>query len=345
MSIARSDKTSGKKKILFVHTGLSSFVRNDLTILTSAHSVDNYIFKPVKGIPANVWEITKQLFFHLAFGWKYDLFYCWFADYHSFVPVLFAKIFGKKAIVVIGGYDVCRIRSLKYGAFCSPLRGWFCANSMRLASCILPVSKHVGRKSAVIAPHTKSEIIHNCVILNPPKAISLPKTDTILTVGLIENDRTFYLKGIDTFIETARLLPGFRFEIVGINQMKLAHKLGNLPFNLTLFERVSQQELVSFYQNAKIYCQLSHSESFGVSIAEAMNFGAYPIVTNEGGMPEVVGEVGAIVQRDPQLIANLIRDRILRDGYPDEAAIQMQVKKYFSPGLRRELILSLIGQM
>ena len=76
-----------------------------------------------------------------------------------------------------------------------------------------------------------------------------------------------------------------------------------------------------------------------------MNFGAYPIVTNEGGMPEVVGEVGAIVQRDPQLIANLIRDRILRDGYPDEAAIKMQVKKYFSPGLRRELILSLIGQM
>ncbi len=340
-----SENSFNKKKILFVYTSFSTFVGNDYDVLASTHLVEKYNFKPVKGIFNNSIEILKQFIFLLLFGWKFDLIYCWFADYHSFMPVLFAKIFRKKAIIVIGGYDVCRIPNLNYGAFCSPFRGWFCANSMRLATIILPVSGYVARRAKVIAPHTRQKMIYNCVTLENKAITSVLKTDTILTVGMIDNERTFYLKGIDTFIETARLLPGFRFEIVGINKNKLAHKLGNLPVNLTLHERVKQEELIAFYQNAKIYCQLSHSESFGVAIAEAMNFGAFPIVTNEGGMPEVVGAVGAVVERDPQTIANLIKDRILKDGYPDENSIRMQVKKTFTARIRTELLTKLINTL
>ena len=39
-----------------------------------------------------------------------------------------------------------------------------------------------------------------------------------------------------------------------------------------------------------------------------MTFGAFPIVTREGGMPEVVGSVGAVVERDPQLVADVIKE-------------------------------------
>lgn len=339
------DNSLHKKEILFVYTAFSSFVKTDYEILASAHLVEKYNFKPVKGVLRNSLEIFKQIFFLLLFGWKFDLIYCWFADYHSFIPTLFAKIFRKKVIVVIGGYDVCRINKLKYGAFCSPFRGWFCANSMRMATYILPVSEYVARRAKVIAPHSRLKMIYNCVTLENTAIIPGLKSDTILTVGLIDSDRSFYLKGIDTFMETARLLPGFRFEIVGINQNKLAHKFGNLPANMTLYDRVNQEDLIAFYRNAKIYCQLSQSESFGVSIAEAMNFGAFPVVTNEGGMPEVVGSVGAVVERDPQKIANLIKDRILKDGYPDENAIRMQVKKLFTKRLRAELLLALLNSM
>jgi len=335
-------KTVKRKSVLFVYTGLSSFVKNDFEVLASSHSVKKYHFVPVKGILNNTLEIFKQFFYLLFFGWKYDLFYCWFADYHSFLPVLFAKIFRKKSIVVIGGYDVCRIRKLNYGAFCSPFRGWFCAKSMRLATYILPVSYYVDRKAHVIAPLTKRKMIYNCVTLDNTAGTFPVKTDTILTVGLINNDRTFYLKGIDTFIETARLLPGFKFEIVGINQSKLAHKLGNLPLNISLFEKVKQNELIDFYKNAKVYCQLSRSESFGVSILEAMTFGEFPLVTREGGMPEVVGDFGTVVERDPRLIADLIEHRILRDGIPDAAAIEMHIEKLFTKKLRAESLLLLI---
>jgi glycosyltransferase involved in cell wall biosynthesis len=268
--------------------------------------------------------------------------YCWFADYHSFLPVLFAKLLGKKAFVVIGGYDVCRIRDMNYGAFCSPFRGWFCANSMRKATCVFPVSNYVARKVKIIAPRTKLTMIYNCVASGPTSTSETQRNDTILTVGLIDNERTFYLKGIDTFIEIARILPGFRFQIVGINQEALAHKLGNVPMNVFLFGRVSPEDLGSFYHKAGIYCQLSRSESFGVSIAEAMSYGIYPIVTNEGGMPEVVGSVGAVVTRDPRYIAGLITERLLKDGFPDATTIRNQVSALFSRRQRSASLLQIL---
>ena len=236
-----------RKSVLFVYTSLSSFVKNDFQTISNVHKVKKYHFKPVRGILKNALEMIRQFFFLLLFGWKYDLFYCWFADYHSFLPVLFAKIFRKKAVVVIGGYDVCRIRKLKYGAFCSPFRGWFCASSMRMATTLLTVSGHVDRKAKTIAPGTRRKMIYNCVTLENPATTDQLKNDTILTVGLIGNERTFYLKGIDTFIETARLLPGFKFEIVGINPAKLARKLENLPANVTVYDKVKPDELIAFY--------------------------------------------------------------------------------------------------
>ena len=156
-----SDKKTNRKSVLLVYSSLSSFVKNDEEILSAEYKVVKYHFIPVKGFFRNGWQIVRQFFFLLFFGWKFDLFYCWFADYHSFLPTLFSNIFRKKALVVIGGYDVCRIRKLNYGAFCSPFRGWFCANSMKMADWILPVSNYVDRKARVIAPHTKRRMIYN----------------------------------------------------------------------------------------------------------------------------------------------------------------------------------------
>ena len=113
-----------RKSILFVYTGFSTFVKNDFHILSSAHTVEKYQFAPVKGISKNAWQMFKQLFFLLIHGWKYDVFYCWFADYHSFLPVLFAKIFGKKAFVVIGGYDVFPTPLPPMNTLCGLLESW-----------------------------------------------------------------------------------------------------------------------------------------------------------------------------------------------------------------------------
>ena len=333
---------SAEKKIIFVYTGFSSFVKNDYDILQSAHLVKKYHFSPVKGVAKNVLEIFRQLLFLLKNGRKTDLFYIWFADYHTFLPVLFAKILGKKSIVVIGGYDVCRIRKLNYGAFCSSFRGWFCAGSMRRASLLLTVSGQVDRKTKVIAPLTPRRLMYNCVSPGIANSIDLHKTDAILTVGLIDNERTFYLKGIDTYLEVARLLPSYRFDIVGIDSSRLSKLLEDIPGNVHLSGRVKQEELVDFYSRSRIYCQLSRSESFGVSIAEAMTFGNFPIVTNEGGMPEIVGSAGTVVHRSPKEIADLITNVLQNKKEIDRSGIRRRVAENFSKEQREELLLQTI---
>jgi glycosyltransferase involved in cell wall biosynthesis len=87
--------------------------------------------------------------------------------------------------------------------------------------------------------------------------------------------------------------------------------LKNIPKNLELVGSVNHSELQNYYKKAKIYCQFSRSESFGVAIVEAMYFGCIPFVTNVGGMPELVGDNGLIVKRIPGIISSQISEVIL----------------------------------
>ena len=103
--------------------------------------------------------------------------------------------------------------------------------------------------------------------------------------------------------------------------------------------------MVSFFQKAKVYCQLSRAEAFGVSIAEAMHFNCFPIVTNEGAMPEVIGDLGLIVKREPAKIALIIEQLI--NNPPDKRLVLMEdhLKKLFSPEIRKEKLMALLDKL
>lgn len=293
------------KRILLIYTNYSSFVKTDFEILSEATSVDKYQFKPSRGF-ASIIEIIKQFFFLILKGWKYDVFFIWFADHHSILPVLYTRIFGKKSFVVIGGYDVARIPHLGYGVFNSKIRGFCAIQSMKNCKLNLTVSKYVDRKVRWIAPKANTQLIYNCVNLSDNNDV-VPKENLILTVGLIDSEKTFLLKGIDTFIDVARLLPSYKFRIVGGAKEVLEKYTGEIPGNLKIIGRINHQELVNYYKKAKIYCQFSRSESFGVAIVEAMSFGCVPVVTNVGGMPEVTVNTGTISNRNIQEIAEKIK--------------------------------------
>ena len=81
-----------------------------------------------------------------------------------------------------------------------------------------------------------------------------------------------------------------------------------------MIERTNHKDLVRHYKRAKIYCQFSRSESFGVSIVEAINFGCIPIVTNVGGMPEIVENNGEIAQCKTGEIAQEIERLIVQEN-------------------------------
>ena len=77
-------KTEMKKKILFIYTNYSTFVKTDFEILSSQHDVIKYQFKPVKGLLKTAFQLIKQKIFLLINIWKFDAVFIWFADYFSF---------------------------------------------------------------------------------------------------------------------------------------------------------------------------------------------------------------------------------------------------------------------
>lgn len=325
-----------KKKILLIYTNYSSFVKTDFQILSEAAQVDKYQFKPKTGF-AGFTEILKQFFYLIFQGWKYDIFFIWFADYHSFLPVIFSRLLGKKSFVVIGGYDVARIPNLGYGVFNSKIRGFCAIQSMKRCKLNLTVSKYVDRKVRWIAPKANTQLIYNCVNLSDNNDV-VTKENLILTVGLIDSEKTFLLKGIDIFIDVAKLLPAYKFIVVGGVKAVLEKCAGKMPDNLEVIGRINHQELVNYYKKAKIYCQFSRSESFGVAIAEAMNFGCVPVVTSVGGMPEIVHNNGKIVKRDNKIIAEKIA-LLMEKGVQ---YVPVENKKYFSYETRKNKLLQIL---
>lgn len=317
-------KSEMNKKILFIYTNYSTFVKTDFEILSTENEVTKYQFKPVKGPTKTAIQVIKQLIFLLFNIWKFNTVFIWFADYHSFLPVFCAKIFRKRSFVVIGGYDVVKMPNLNYGVFTSKFRGYCAVYSMKNSTLNLAVSKNVERKVRWIAPESNVKLVYNCVNISDDKEINPEKEDLVLTVAFIDSERTFYLKGIDTFIEVAKLLPEIKFMIIGLDKNMSGQILKNLPKNLELVGRVNHSELQNYYKKAKIYCQFSRSESFGVSIVEAMYFGCVPVVTNAGGMPELVDNLGFVVKKEPEKIADLIKRIVL-----NKVKIAENQEKYF----------------
>lgn len=299
-----------KKKILFIHTTLSTFVKTDIEILSEQFEVTRYQFKPVKGFWNTAIQFVKQFFYLLFQIWKFDGVFVWFAGYHSFLPVLFSKLTGIKSFVVIGGYDVVKMPELLYGVFSSKIRG-FCAQfSMKHSTLNLAVSKNVERKVRWIAKKANTRLLYNCVNISANSNLQIQKENLIITVGLIDSERTFFLKGIDTFIEVAENLPEYKFMVIGVSKNLPAHLLKSYPQNLKWVEPVNHEKLEVYYKKAKIYCQFSRSESFGVAVAEAMSFGCIPVVTNVGGLPEIVGNFGIVSKRDVSKISDSIKKAI-----------------------------------
>lgn len=291
-----------KKRALFVYTRISSFIKGDIEILekifrVTALKVDNSS-KSIQLI-----ALTKE-FFYLIFNLlKYDVVFIWFADYHSFLPVLFSKLFRKKVYIVIGGYDVCRVRNLGYGSFSNPVRGFMTLYSIKNATLNLCVSEYIGRVVRAIAPQSKRIIIYNGIALSDNQKENFEdsvakKERMVLSVALSSTTQSFFIKGIDRFIAVARAIPQIQFVIVGVDSTKLIHLLGSVPDNLSIIPKVEHKALKEYYQKAAVYCQLSRKESFSLSLAEAMYFNCVPVISNSGGMIEVTGGMGKTVSGD-----------------------------------------------
>ncbi len=299
-----------KIRILFVHHWNQSYVQKDLEILKRHFDV-----KPIQ------WTRTRDLKRVLTVVkhiYKTDLVFIWFAGKHAARVVLFSKLFGKKSVVVVGGYEVANVPEIDYGLMISPKSTRMVKFVLKNADRVIAVSEFNKKEIFKYTTPENVKLIYNGVVCDKFKQESDKKDserdDLVITVGGISK---LYIKrkGIETFVKSANYLPHVRFAVIGgYFDDSIEYLKSIAPQNVEFTGFVSDEELIKWYQKAKVYCQLSLYESFGLSLAEAMSCGCVPVVTNNAALPEVVGDTGFYVPYgDPKATAEAIKKALKSD--------------------------------
>jgi len=308
-----------KTRILYFHNGLSSFVKKDISILEQEFELKIHYFDQSKKSRLAT-SFLFQLIFLFFNIWTSKTTVVQFAGYHSFLPVLFGKIFNKKVSIVLGGNDTVSFPSIQYGCFYNKNMRFFTSFSIKYCTLLLPVSE-----SLVLYDYTYDKSDYNQqgylfhmkgtktppfkVIYNGYSSEEWPfvnekEKNTFITVAADLSTRFGpKLKGIDLIIEVAPSFPNCQFFIVGGDQLK-----GSIPSNVIAIGNVPHQELKEIVGNKQFYLQLSMSEGFPNALCEAMLTGCIPIVSNTGAMPMIVDNSGFVLnQKNNQKLIELIQ--------------------------------------
>ena len=273
-----------KIKILLIQLEEDSFIQRDLDLLKKHYNVRKLEF--------NLYSMITILKLLHGISWA-DMTFSWFADYHAYCAVKLSRLLGKKSIVVVGGYEVVNLPEIKYGSLVNPKTAKKVRYTIENADAIISVSEYNKTEILNFAHPKKLQLIYNAVdsIIFKPECA---KENLVLTVGEIR-ESNLKRKGMECFVRTAAFLPDIKFVLVGARIDNSIDFLKSIaPPNVKFLNNVSDKELINWYRKAKVYCQLSKHEAFGVALAEAMLCECVPVVTNNGAIPELVEQVGSI---------------------------------------------------
>jgi len=281
-----------KPRILFFHQSWQGFEKRDFEMLKRNFPTQELLI--YKNFLYKIFSVIKKLS-------KTDIVFCWFAYRSALLPLIIAKMFNKKIIIVVGGWDCANVPEIDYGAMRKGARFLFTRIITKyivgLADKIIAISEY--NKKEIVrnlgAYPDKLTVIYHGIPLDccSEEQLLEEKTAVVLTVGRVTRE-TLKRKGLETFIEVARLLPEIKFVLAGriTNEGKICLSSMNIPRNLEMPGFVEESELHRLYRKATVYAQLSYHEQFGCSLMEAMAHGCVPVVTDRAALPEVVGKTG-----------------------------------------------------
>jgi len=326
--------------ILFLTSSLSSFAEGDLRMLKASYPVREVA---TGGGPAGSFGQRLSLVLSILSGvLRTDVVFAWFAHNHSYLAVRAARLLRKRSLVVVGGYEVAREPEFGYGALLDPGLAEKVRYIVENADCILAVSEFSRREILAVAQPRRLETVYNGIDTSyfSPGG---PKENIVLTVCLVST-ANIRVKGLDTFIDAARQFPQARFVLVGrALDGALEFLQQDAPANVEFVGAVGQDELIGWYRRAKVYCQLSYRESFGVALAEAMACECVPVVTDRGALPEVAGDTGFVVPyADTQATVDAIARALLAGAGP---AARKRVCELFSREQREQELRRIIATL
>lgn len=257
------------KKIVFVAKHDRSFVDNDYNILSKHYDVTR--------------NVTKESIHDC------DVVYCWFASGHALKPLYYSRKYNKRFIVVTGGYDVAFYKGVNgYGLPVSLTWRWIPRYILDRSDVILAVSEFNMCEVKKITDNSNIFLVNNSIKLK--NKYGSRKDNIVLSVGFIDKV-SYHRKGLDRFIDLAAMLPNYRFYHIGSIDDNVT--ISHAPSNMNFCGYVDDIE--EWFNRARVYCQLSRYESFGLSVVEAMDHGCIPIVWDSGALMEIVNGCGQVV--------------------------------------------------
>lgn len=343
------------KKILFVYSQWQSFVKEDFHLLSDDFNVQKLHFelnkKPysfikgqVFGIFSLLWQIPRR-----------DLVFIWFCDYHAFWSVLISKVFRKKSVIVVGGFDAVKIPRIDYGLFMRTgirvkLAQWAYQNCDRIiavdSSLFHGKNSYAGENAVVGISHFVKNIESKSLVIptgyDDLKWKIKDKKLQVLTVALIKDQKVFDRKGIQLFLGVAKALPEIPFYLVGLqNQDLIPDEFKNLP-NLKIYPILPQEDLIVLYSESKVYVQFSISEGLPNVLCEAMMSGCIPVGSSVNGIPLAVGDCGFILKEENLEQAILLVKNALDENEEKSKCARKRIQKLFPKYLRKEKLKQMI---
>ncbi len=353
-----------RPRLLFVYLQPTSFVLDDLESLGEHFDVRSFEFAPttlsrIRTIPRLIgqrdWLKREVRNADIVFGW--------FADFHMVAPVRIGKKFGVPVVVALGGYDAVHLPRLNYGVFGSVWRAPLSRYVLKEASLLLPVAAALinsendfepgpegsaqGVASHVPGLATPFYVIPTGYDQNAWPLGPQERNDSVCSVAIINDQRTFELKGIDLLFRAAERMPTVHFKIVGVNVdllpwIQASH---SPPPNVEIEPPRPRLELSDVYQSASVYAQISRSEGLPNALCEAMLSGCIPVVSRVGGMPHVVGDVGEVVdQPNIDRVVEALGNALKRTSV-DRQAARSKIASSYSSEKRAERLRIAFNQL
>jgi glycosyltransferase involved in cell wall biosynthesis len=344
------------EKIIYTHPFLATFVKKDIAFLSEDYRLSVYEFSPKKK-----WQVPllliKQFFVLLFKTPSCKLLVTQFAGYHSFLPCLFGKIYGKPSLVILGGTDCVSFPSINYGNFNKKILAWFTEKSHKWATHLSPVDESLvygpytyhdndypyqGYKyfcPGIKTPHTT---IYNGYDPQKFQRTKQPIPKTFVTIAII-NKINYYRKGLDLIIEVARKFPDCTFTFVGNNPEM---RYPDLPKNIVLVPFMPNEKLLDVYSSSTFYLQLSICEGFPNALCEAMLCGCIPIGSAVAAIPTIIGDTGFILKRkEISELESVINSAIKSDTEILSKKARKQIEQNFTEEIRKKELLQLVRKI
>jgi Glycosyltransferase len=248
---------------------LKTFVKQENELLQKDHIVTSF---DLMGHASSFWQIPKFPIVALL-DWKNvhnaDVVWLWVADYPAIPFIILAKILRKPIIVTISGFEVSAAPEIGYGNQLDPLRGFVSRWILRNTTRCITMSEAYRQITKELVPQANVSVINGWIDTKLCDD-KLPEKHGV-TTSMCEYKVVQLVKGIPVYKAATKDLD--------------SNVIVNIPY----------ESFLETLRHAKVYCQLSYTDQFPLSVLEAMACGCIPVVSDRGGLPEIVGDVGYIV--------------------------------------------------